>query len=353
MLIFEILDEMLNFGYCFVSSYNEIKQNLTFEPIRPKIPQQDDLALRFFGINVMDGSRVTTGPSEPKNKAPNSAYINIVEGLSAVFDASGELRSSELWGKLTLISTLLVPAPITIELNSDLVVRTSGLPEGQVAGATHIENPSFHSCVDSSQLNRKKVLRVLPPPDQTRLMVYTLSDSACIHIPLLVIPSLLAIDGSRDQNFSLRLKNQAESHTTASYVRVKIKLPACVSSISTTKSGERQSSQYHSTEKIAEWEIKKSPGGTEEKITFRLINNTDRAINLADIGPISVAFNITNFSASGLVVRMARVEGQAEPMSQTPECYFGVSTKSASYTVRTDLTRTVTSPASSLASFTT
>ena len=35
-----------------------------------------------------------------------------------------------------------------------------------VAGATHIENPSFHACVDTTHLEKRKVLRVLPPPDQ-------------------------------------------------------------------------------------------------------------------------------------------------------------------------------------------
>ncbi|CAL1534614.1 unnamed protein product [Lymnaea stagnalis] len=345
MLLFEILDEIMNFGYGFISSYNEIRPHLTFEPIRPKIPQQDDLASRFFGINIADGARLHAGSSEPKSKAPNSAYINIVEGLSAVFGPNGDVRSSELWGKLTLISTLERPAPLLIQLNPELVILNSGFTDVRVAGAIHIENPSFHSCVDSSQLSKRKALRVLPPPDQTRLMVYTLSDSACIHLPIIVIPLLAAVEGSRDYKFSLRLINQAENFATASYVRVKVKLPLWVSSVSTTKSGERQTSVFDSVEKTAEWEIKRSPGGSEEIIIFRLINQTDKPIELSNIGPISIAFNMTHFSASGLVVKMARVEGQpTDPMSLPPECFFGVSTKAASYTIRTDLQKDATSP---------
>ena len=65
---------------------------------------------------------------------------------------------------------------------------------------------------------------------------------------------------------------------------------------------------------------------------------SDKCVELSDIGPISVVFNITNFSASGLVVRTAHVEmpGNKEASLQGPECFFGVSTKAASYTVRTD-----------------
>ncbi|KAK0046985.1 AP-4 complex subunit mu, partial [Biomphalaria pfeifferi] len=166
MLIFELLDEVVNSGYCFVSSYAEVKPHLTFEPIRPTIPQPDDLASRFFGITVGDGARLQAGSTELKSKVPNSAYINIVEELSAVFSPSGEVRSAELWGKLTLISTLDQPCPIFIQLNSDLVILTSKCNEGQVAGAVHIENPSFHPSVKTSLLVKKKVLRVLPPPDQ-------------------------------------------------------------------------------------------------------------------------------------------------------------------------------------------
>ncbi|CAG5132540.1 unnamed protein product, partial [Candidula unifasciata] len=341
MLVFELLDKMLNAGYSVVSSYADMKANLTFEPIRPKIVPQDEIASRFFGIYTADKSRAHSGSSQSKHKSPNSVYLNIVEGLSAVLGPHGEVSSSELWGKLTLISTLERPLPILIQLSPDLVIRTSGTAQGQVAGATHIENPSFHPCVDTSQLGSNRLLRVFPPADQTRLMIYTLSDSACINIPVLVVPSLVPVDGSRDQNLHLRLINQAESHATASYIRVKVKLPHCVSSVATTKHGEQtaQSSNFVPAEKFVEWEVKRSEGGSEAAITFRLILNTDKSLELADIGPISVAFNLTNFSASGLVVKVARVEEHTDPTSPTHECYFGVSTKAASYTVRTDNTK--------------
>lgn len=337
MLVFELLDEMLSAGYSFVASYADLKAHLTLEPIRPKIVPQDELASRFFGIYTADKSRVQTGSSQTKHKSPNSVYLNIVEGLSAVLGLNGEVSSSELWGKLTLISTLERPSSILIQLNPDLVIRNSGAAQGQVAGATHVENPSFHSCVDTSQLIKNKLLRVFPPPDQTRLMMYTLSDSACIHIPILVVPSLVPVDGSRDQNLKLRLINQADSQATASYIRVKVKLPHSVASVATTKHGEQtgQSSTFVPPEKLVEWEIKRSTGGSEAAITFRLILNTDKSLELADIGPISVGFNLTNFSASGLMVKVARVEGNTDT-DATPECYFGVSTKAASYTVRTD-----------------
>lgn len=338
MLVFEVLDEMLTLGYGHVSSYNEIKPHLTLDPIRPKIPQSDELATRFFGINVADRSRQRTNSSESKQKAPNSAYINIVEGLSAVLGPGGEVRSSELWGKLSLISTLRRPAPIVIQLTPDLVVKSTTDAVGQVAGAVHIENPSFHNCVDASQLSRSKSLRILPPPDQTRLMVYTLSESACIRLPILLLPSVSPIQQSRDRSLSLRLINQAESNASASHVRVKVQLPQCVSSVSSVRCNERQTCQFNPDDKVMDWEVKRSSGGSEEIITVRLILHPDNCVELSDVGPISVAFNITNFSASGLVVRTAHVEmpGGKEVSLQGPECFFGVSTKAASYTVRTD-----------------
>ncbi|RUS86257.1 hypothetical protein EGW08_005999 [Elysia chlorotica] len=339
MLVFELLDELVTFGFGLTSSYAEIKPHLTFDPIRPRIPQQDEIASRFFGINAADKSRTQAVLAKSKEKAPNSAYINIVEGLSVVLSCTGEVRSSELWGKLTLISTLERPAPISIRLNEDLVVKSlSGAPS-QVAGATHIENPSFHACVDTTHLESRKILRVLPPPDQTRLMVYTLSDPACIQVPILLIPALTPIEGSRDHNLNLRLINQADRRIAASYVRVKVKLPSWIQSISTTKSGPEHTSHFNVNEKVAEWEVKKFCGGQEESIFFRLICTSDKSLSLSDVGPISIAFNITHFSASGLVVRMAEVENQVAAQDsslQRPECFFGVSTKAASYSVRTD-----------------
>ncbi|GFO48269.1 Ap-1 complex subunit mu, partial [Plakobranchus ocellatus] len=269
MLVFELFDEIMTFGYGFASSYAEIKPHLTFNPIRPRIPQQDELASRFFGINSADKSRAQASSIKPKEKIPNSAYLNIVEGLSAVLGQNGEVRSCELWGKLTLISTLERPSPISIQLNEDLVIKSTSGARTQVAGATHIENPSYHACVDSSHLERQRVLRVLPPPDQTRLMVYTLSDPACIRIPILLIPTMTAIEGSRDQNLRLLLINQAESRAVASYVRVKVKLPSWIQSISTTKSGPEHTSSFNTDDKTADWEVKRFHGGQEESILFR------------------------------------------------------------------------------------
>lgn len=338
MLLFEVLDVVMTLGFSFVSSYAEIKPYLSFNPVHPKTPEQDEIASRFFGINAADKSRTQAASTKSKEKAPNSAYINIMEELSAVLSCDGEVRSCELWGKLTLISTLERPAPISIHLNEDLVITAPSREEQQqVAGATHIENPSFHACVDAAQLEQHKVLRVLPPPGQTRLMVYTLSQQACIRIPILLMSTLTSIQESRDQNFNLRLINQADSRTLASYVRVKVKVPSWIQSISTTKSDPEHTSHFNVEEKAVDWEIKRFQGGREESISFRLICTSDKVLSLSDVGPISVAFNITHFSSSGLVVRSAQVENHnsaAQDLSlQQPECYFGVSTKAASFTI--------------------
>jgi hypothetical protein len=43
----------------------------------------------------------------------------------------GEVHSSELWGKLTLINTLRQSSPISIQLSPDLLIRTSEVAQGQ------------------------------------------------------------------------------------------------------------------------------------------------------------------------------------------------------------------------------
>ena len=174
-------------------------------------------------------------------------------------------------------------------------------------------------------------------------MVYTLTDPACIRLPLILLPSLIDIKDSRDRNLTLRLINQAETTATATYVKMKVKVPRCVHNLASTKSSVSQTCQFNADDRTIEWEVKKSSGGTEESVTCRLMVESREQFCLSDIGPITLTFNITNFSSSGLVVRTVRVDhaikshdNSASVREQSPECFFGVSTKSASYTVRTD-----------------
>lgn len=70
------------------------------------------------------------------------------------------------------------------------------------------------------------------PHDLVSLCMWYISISVYLldcNLMTLSLPTVLSVTHYRDQNLHLRLINQAEAHATASYIRVKVKLPHCVS----------------------------------------------------------------------------------------------------------------------------
>jgi len=154
--VYQLLEEMLDFGYPLTTEQNAL------ESLIPPPSMFNRLASVATGKSSMsevlpDG----TVSSMPWRKmgvkyAQNEIYVDIVEEIDSIVDDRGMLVSSEVGG--------------VINANSKL----SGIPDLLLTFSNPelIDDCSFHPCVRYNRFEREKVVSFVPPDGGFELMRY-------------------------------------------------------------------------------------------------------------------------------------------------------------------------------------
>lgn len=171
VVVFELLDEMLDNGYPLVTESNILK-----ELIKP--PN----ILRTMANAVTGRSNIgSTLPSGQINSnvpwrrsgvkyTNNEAYFDVIEELDAIIDKSGSIVSAEIQGYI------------------DCCVKLSGNPDLLLSfmNPRIFDDVSFHPCVRYRKWESEKVLSFVPPDGNFRLMSYHIGSQNALNIPLII-----------------------------------------------------------------------------------------------------------------------------------------------------------------------
>lgn len=170
VVVYELLDEMLDNGFPLATESNVLK-----ELIKP--PN----ILRAIANSVTGGTNVSaTLPTGQMSNVPwrragvkytnNEAYFDVIEELDAIIDKSGSIVSAEIQGCI------------------DCCVKLSGIPDLLLSFANPglFDDVSFHPCVRYRKWESEKVLSFVPPDGSFRLMSYHIGASNIFSIPIVV-----------------------------------------------------------------------------------------------------------------------------------------------------------------------
>lgn len=174
-LVYELLDEVMDYGFPQDSQTDRLKQYIRIEPQTAGGRGSIDDAERPLEVikSVLDTSR--TGPSK------DEIFVDIVEHLTVTFDPSGHLRVASIAGALQIKSYLSGNPPIRLGLSEDLLIhgRPVGRGGGGSSNAVVLDTCSFHQAVDQEKLATEGVLELVPPEGYFSAMNYR-----CAHFLL-------------------------------------------------------------------------------------------------------------------------------------------------------------------------
>lgn len=329
-LIYELLDEIIEFGYPQSTTNDSLKAFVFNEPNVQKQPDQRILNLNINFPNFSSKTTAATAVDKPisfKSKTnQNDVFVDIFERLALTFNSSGQLLNQSIDGSIQMKSYLAGNPELRLGLNEDLVV---GENPGNVSVC--LDDCNFHECVKLGDFDNHKVLSLVPREGEFTVMNYRITND--FRPPFRIFP-FFELTSSHKIELVVKIRADVPTTNHASNVIIQIPVPHATSSVSldSTTTGPDQSTEYDDKDKVVRWRIKKFPGGTEQTIRCRIALSSPHTVSVRkEIGPINMLFEVPMYSASNLQVKYLRL---ADGHGVTPQRWVRYITRSASYICR-------------------
>jgi AP-4 complex subunit mu-1 len=327
VLIYEILDEMMDFGYPQASKVAEIKPLVVSEVNAVAGVKTGKSGFLNLNFNTIDSSAAKKSITA---KSSNELFVDGIERLSVVFNSSGCVINSCIDGCIQMKSYLTGDPIVKLCLSDDVVTSDSQ------SHGVRLESFSFNKSVDDSQFELNKVLMVKPPQGESVAMNYKITQS--FGYPFKIYPFISELS-SHKLELQLKLVSNYGTDATASKVSIRFNVPPSLSTIKLELPKDKevarlQKADYDESEKAVNWEISKFAGQKTHSLVA-IISMKDELNSYQvrkEIGPIKLSFEINNYMASGLAIKYMRIEnhGQAKP----PQRWLRYITQSNSYISR-------------------
>ncbi|XP_065779952.1 AP-4 complex subunit mu-1 isoform X2 [Muntiacus reevesi] len=301
-LVYELLDEVLDYGYVQTTSTEVLRNFIQTEAVVSKPFSLFDLSsVGLFGAETQQSkvapSSAASRPvlsSRSDQSQKNEVFLDVVERLSVLIASNGSLLKVDVQGEIRLKSFLPSGSEMRIGLTEEFCVGKSEL-RGYGPGI-RVDEVSFHSSVYLDEFESHRILRLQPPQGELTVMRYQLSDDLPSPLPFRLFPSVQWDRGSG------RLQV---------YLKLRCDLPS--KSLSQELSSPEQKAEL--AEGALRWDLPRVQGGSQLSGLFQMDvpglpgppgqgPSTSAPLGL---GPASLSFELPRHTCSGLQVRFLRL----------------------------------------------
>uniref|UniRef100_A0A6Q2X087 AP-1 complex subunit mu-1 n=1 Tax=Esox lucius TaxID=8010 RepID=A0A6Q2X087_ESOLU len=275
VIIYELMDELMDFGYPQTTDSKILQEYITQEGHkldtggpRPPATVTNAVSWRSEGIKYRK----------------NEVFLDVIESVNLLEVAR------------THISTGFLSCH-TLTLHLSLLLVTGGKSK-----SVELEDTKFHQCVRLSRFENDRTISFIPPDGEFELMSYRLNT----HVkPLIWIESVIEKHSHSRIEYMIKAKSQFKRRSTANNVEIHIPVP-------TDADSPKFKTTVGSVKWIPEnsevvWSIKSFPGGKEYLMRAHFGLPSVEAEDKEGKPPISVKFEIPYFTTSGIQVRYLKI----------------------------------------------
>eukprot|EP01006_Ploeotia_vitrea_P019404 TRINITY_DN51600_c0_g1_i1.p1 TRINITY_DN51600_c0_g1~~TRINITY_DN51600_c0_g1_i1.p1 ORF type:complete len:470 (-),score=65.33 TRINITY_DN51600_c0_g1_i1:598-2007(-) len=338
-LVYEILDEVIDFGYIQETSTEKLRPYIFNEPIAVENvvvakPVSSGGWTSKLGIPGMSGPRTknqtASNMSVAEKSEKNEIFVDVLEKLNAVFAAGGRVLSCVVDGQIVMKSFLAGSPALKLALNEDLLV---GKENKRGYSTTYLDDCNFHECVNYDSFETERLLQFHPPDGEFSVMNYRVTSTE-FTLPFKVEPYVETISPYKVE-VTLRIRADFPARVHAVNTSAKFPVPKNATNV-TVEFGVGalgQTYEYDQTGKMVTWNIKKFDGATEHMMKTRVSLSSPASGNLKkEIGPITMTFEIPNHGVTGVAIRFLKIEERSK--SYNPSRWVRNITQANSYTCR-------------------
>jgi len=303
VIVYELLDEMMDFGFPQSTDPSILQQYITQDAY--KLSKQKEVV-----VPAAVTGAVNWRPEGLKYRK-NEVFLDIIESVNMLVASNGTLLRSEIVGSVKLNTHLTGMPELRLGLNDriqwDTTAARAGKPAAESDGAKKkaidIDDVTFHQCVKQSKFETDRTISFVPPDGEFELMSYRLATSIK---PLIWIDAVVERHAHSRVEYLIKAKASFKEKSTANNVEIIVPVPpdADTPLFKTTQG----TVEYKPEQDAVIWRIKQFQGGREFRMRahFGLPSVRDEE-NPDKKPPIKVKFEIPYFTVSGIQVRYLKI----------------------------------------------
>jgi AP-4 complex subunit mu-1 len=369
VLLYELLDEMIDYGYPQSTSTETLKMYVHNEPVPVEAAVR---AAAAAGGGILASRRTVSSMAVQRpisllgsggGEKKNEIYVDILERLTVLFNSNGYVLNSTIDGCIQMKSYLHGNPGLRFALNEDLIVGKDNAPGGGGGGygagaAVVLDDCNFHECVNLDDFEGGRTLALIPPDGEFVVMNYRVTSE--FRPPFRILPTLEE-QSQYKVELVLRVRADIPEKNHGSNVVIRFQVPKTATTVipeigldtggssgrvgggggggggpsmaaSAAAASVGQSAEFDSKERQVVWVIKKFQGGTEHMLRTRITLGQPSGSTLRkELGPISATFEIPMYNVSNLQVKYLKI---AETSSSKAHRWVRYVTTSSSYVCR-------------------
>jgi len=294
VLIYELLDEVMDFGYPQTTDSKILQEFITQESHKLDIAPRPPMAV----------TNAVSWRSEGIKYRKNEVFLDVIESVNLLVSANGNVLRSEIVGAIKMKVFLSGMPELRLGLNdkiliSDVLFESTGRGKSK---SVELEDVKFHQCVRLSRFDNDRTISFIPPDGEFELMSYRLNT----HVkPLIWIESVIERHSHSRVEYMIKAKSQFKRRSTANNVEIIVPVPPDADSpkFKTTVG----SVKYVPEQDAIIWSIKSFPGGKEFLMRAHFGLPSVEREDTEGKPPIYVRFEIPYFTTSGIQVRYLKI----------------------------------------------
>ncbi|KAG2160723.1 clathrin adaptor, mu subunit [Aureobasidium pullulans] len=332
VLIYELLDEILDFGYPQNTDTDTLKMYITTEGVKSERNLVEDSSkITMQATGAMSWRR------DNIKYRKNEAFVDVIEDVNLLMSANGTVLRADVNGQIEMRAYLSGTPECKFGLNDRLTLGEEALasPSGNMAGtkatkaaagSVTLEDCQFHQCVRLGKFDTDRTISFIPPDGSFELMRYRATEN--INLPFKVHAIVNEI-GKTKVEYSIAIKANYGSKLFATNVVIRIPTPLNTASI--TERTSQGKAKYEPEHNNIVWKIARFTGGSEYVLSAEAQLTSMTNQKAWSRPPLSLNFSLLMFTSSGLLVRYLKVFEKSQYSSVKWVRYM---TRAGSYEIR-------------------
>lgn len=323
VLVYELVDEVMDFGYPQSSAVEELKAFVR------SVPVLVDTETRS-GLSALMASKTTSSKSANQSVAvdrralPDEIFVDLLESCTVIVSSAGSVLHQEVEGALVIKSFIKGHPKIKIGLNEDLRIGRATANGGCV-----LDQATFHPCVAFTEWDMDRTLTFHPPEGEFHLLRYRSCDAFTPPFRLYVHVDEV---GPEQLDVLVKLAADFAEPNVANRVVVSVRVPRSVTSCAAELSDATHSYEWLPGERRVLWGAKKMPARTEASARFKLNLSGSAHKARRELGPVALRFELPMYVCSNVQIRYLKVFDNDKAI--TPSRWVRSITRSEAYECR-------------------
>ncbi|KAH9708670.1 AP-1 complex subunit mu-2 [Citrus sinensis] len=264
VVVYELLDEMMDFGYPQYTEANILSEFIKTDAYRMEVTQRPPMAV----------TNAVSWRSEGIQYKKNEVFLDVVEHVNILVNSNGQIIRSDVVGALKMRTYLSGMPECKLGLNDRILLEAQG--RSTKGKAIDLDDIKFH------QLNTQVK-------------------------PLIWVEAQVERHSRSRVEILVKARSQFKERSTAT--NVEIELPVSSDASNPDVRTSMGSASYVPEDEALIWKIRSFPGGKEYMLRaeFTLPSITAEEATPERKAPIRVKFEIPYFTVSGIQVRYLKI----------------------------------------------